>query len=128
MNRTMDETALPARARVADAWRSSYPQPLRVRAGEIIGLGARDEEWPAVAWVTRSDGHAGWMPHAWLRPLGDGRAEALRDYDARELNADAGSVVALLHEHGGWWWAERADGTRGWLPERHLQPLDTDSP
>ena len=124
----MDETALPARARVADAWRSNYPQPLRVCAGEIVGLGARDEEWPAFAWVTRSDVHAGWMPHAWLRPLGDGRAEALRDYDATELDADAGITVTLHRQHGGWCWVERADGARGWLPEGHLQPLDTDSP
>lgn len=116
------------RARLLCDHVGAYPNPIRFRIGEVVGLGVRDEEWPAFAWVSVDGGNAGWAPHAWLRPLGDGRAEALRDYDARELDADAGSVVALLHEHGGWCWAERADGTRGWLPERHLQPLDTDSP
>lgn len=124
----MTETTRPVPARVVDAYRSTCPQALQVRAGEAVGLGARDEEWPAFAWVTRRDGRAGWMPHAWLRPLGDGRAEALHDYDATELDVDAGTTVTLHRHHGGWYWAERADGARGWLPERHLQTLDTDSP
>ena len=111
-------------ARLLDDYRSTYPNPIHLHAGEQVGLGVRDEEWPAFAWVTTGDGHAGWAPVAWLRPLGDGRAEALRDYDARELDADMGDAVILHHEHGGWWWSERADGAQGWLPAADLELLE----
>ncbi|KUF32176.1 SH3 domain-containing protein, partial [Xanthomonas phaseoli] len=101
------------RARLLCDHRAAYANPVRFQAGQQVGVGVRDEEWPAFAWVTTDSGRAGWAPLAWLRPLGDGRAEALRDYDARELDAHTGEDVLLHHEHGGWWWSERADGTLG---------------
>lgn len=111
------------RARLLCDYRSAYPHPIRFHAGQVVALGVRDEEWPAFAWVGTGDGNAGWAPHAWLRLLDDGHAEALRDYDARELDADAGESVLLHHEHGGWWWSERADGAQGWLPASDLELL-----
>ena len=71
-----------------------------------------------------ADNRAGWAPVAWLRVLGDGRAEALRDYTAQELDVDSGEMVRRHHEHGGWWWAERANGALGWLPARDLELLE----
>lgn len=112
------------RARLHGSHRSQYPNPLYFRAGQVVELGVRDEEWPAFAWVKTDQGQAGWAPVEWLRPLGNGRAEALRDYSARELDADRGEQVRLHHEHGGWWWSERADGTQGWLPARELELLE----
>ncbi|AAM35335.1 peptide-binding protein [Xanthomonas phaseoli pv. phaseoli] len=116
------------RARLLCDHRAAYANPVRFQAGQQVGLGVRDEEWPAFAWVTTDSGRAGWAPLAWLRPLGDGRAEALRDYDARELDAQTGEDVLLHHEHGGWWWSERADGTQGWLPAADLELLDDTTP
>lgn len=116
------------RARLLCDHRSAYPVPIRFRAGQVVGLGVRDEEWPAFAWVRLDDGNAGWAPHAWLRPLGDGRAEALRDYDARELDAECGDTVTLHQEHGGWWWSERTDGACGWLPAADLELLEEPLP
>ena len=52
-----------------------------------------------------------------------GRAEALCDYDARELDVESGEMVKLHHEHGGWW-SERANGATGWLPARELELLE----
>ncbi len=89
------------RARLLCQHRAAYANPVRFQAGQQVSVGVRDEEWPAFAWVTDDSGRAGWAPLAWLRPLGDGRAEALRDYDARELDAQAGEDVLLHHEHGG---------------------------
>ena len=50
--------------------------------------------------------------------------ETLRDYDARELDANAGDSVRLIEFAGGWWWAENEIGETGWLPERdlHIEP------
>ncbi|HYG06257.1 MAG TPA: SH3 domain-containing protein [Stenotrophomonas sp.] len=112
------------RARLLSDYRTPYANPIRFRAGQVVELGVRDEEWPAFAWVGVEGGHAGWAPVEWLRPLGDGRAEALRDYDARELDADCGEAVILHHEHGGWWWSERADGAQGWLPAADLELME----
>ncbi|MBD9535711.1 peptide-binding protein [Stenotrophomonas sp. ATCM1_4] len=111
-------------ARLTGSHRSQYRNPLHVHTGQIVALGVRDEEWPAFAWVTTDAGDAGWTPIAWLRMLDDGRAEVLRDYSARELDVDRGEQVRLHHEHGGWWWSERADGTQGWLPARELELLE----
>jgi hypothetical protein len=112
------------RARLLSAYRNQYRTPLQFRTGQIVELGVRDEEWPAFAWVRTPDGGAGWAPVAWLRVLDGNRAEALRDYSARELDVDGGELVKLHHEHGGWWWSERANGAQGWLPARDLELLE----
>lgn len=110
------------RARVVRDYRAQYANPIRFAAGDVVTLGARDTEWPAFVWTINADGNAGWAPIDWLTPLGDGRAEALRDYSAQELDVDAGDEVELHHTLGGWWWCEREDGQRGWVPDGHLQP------
>lgn len=108
-------------ARVVRAYRTQYANPIRFAAGDVVTLGARDTEWPAFAWTTTADGNAGWAPVDWLKPLGDGRAEALRDYSAQELDVDAGDEVVLHSELGGWWWCEAADGRCGHVPSEHLE-------
>lgn len=100
--------------------RTQYANPIGFRRGDVVRPGERDTEWPAFAWTTTSDGNAGWAPVDWLHPLGDGTAEALRDYTARELDADAGETVELVDELGGWWWSRAADGREGWLPATAL--------
>ncbi len=112
------------KARVLEKYRGHYARPIRLRLGDVVQVGVRDEEWPAFAWVTTADGNAGWAPVAWLRPVGGGRAMALREYDARELDAERGDAVLLHLEHGGWWWSERADGTQGWLPAAELELME----
>ncbi|SMQ97192.1 SH3 domain-containing protein [Xanthomonas fragariae] len=116
------------RARLLRDYDAAYSNPIRFCAGQEVTLGVRDEEWLAFAWVNTGAGHAGWAPVVWLRPLGHGKAEALRDYDARELDAKQGQDVLLHYEHGGWWWSERADGMQGWLPAADLELLDDTTP
>lgn len=112
------------RARVVRDYRTQYANPIRFAAGEIVTLGARDTEWPAFVWTTTADGNAGWAPVDWLKPLDDGRAEALRDYSAQELDADAGDEIELHHALGGWWWATRPDGRTGWIPDAHFRAIE----
>lgn len=112
------------RARVVETYRTQYANPIGFASGEIVTLGERDTEWPAFIWTITADGNAGWAPFDWLKPLGDGRAEALRDYSARELDADPGDEIALLHELGGWWWATHDDGRAGWIPDTHFRTIE----
>lgn len=111
------------RARAVRDYRTQYADPIRFARGDVVALGARDTEWPSFAWTTTADGNAGWAPVDWLQPQGDGRAVALRDYSAQELDVRAGDTVALLHALGDWWWCAHADGRRGWLPARDLEPI-----
>ncbi len=108
-------------ARIARDYRTQYANPIRFAQGELVTLGERDTEWPAFVWAVTQDGNAGWAPFDWLKPLDDGRAEALRDYSAQELDVDVGDDVTPLQELGGWWWCERADGRCGWVPAEHLE-------
>lgn len=114
----------PEHARIVRDYRTQYANPIRFAAGEIVTLGARDTEWPAFVWAMTADGNAGWAPLDWLKPLGDGRAEALRDYSAQELDVDAGDDIVLHHELGGWWWATRNDGRSGWIPDSHFRTIE----
>ncbi len=112
------------RARVVQRYRTQYANPIGFASGEIVTLGERDTEWPAFIWTITSDGNAGWAPFDWLKPLGDGRAEALRDYSARELDAEVGDLLVLHHELGGWGWCKREGGQCGWLPAENLDRSD----
>ncbi len=105
------------RARVVRDYRTQYANPIRFAQGDVVTLGERDTEWPAFVWTITADGNAGWAPVDWLKPLGDGRAEALRDYSAQELDACAGDEIELQYALGGWWWATAPDGRNGWIPE-----------
>ena len=96
-------------------YRPQYPDPIRFAAGESLALGARDIEWPQFVWATDAHGRSGWVHES--RFAG---SVAVRDYDARELAADAGARVELIEEAGGWWWSRDARGTEGWLPAREL--------
>ena len=109
------------RARVVRDYRTQYASPIRFAAGDVVTIAHRDTEWPAFVWTATQDGNAGWAPIDWLTPLGDGRAEAQRDYSAQELDVDAGDRVVLHRELVGWWWCERADGRYGYVPAEHLE-------
>ena len=112
------------RARVVRDYRTQYANPIRFATGEIVTLGARDTEWPAFIWTITADGNAGWAPFDWLTPLDDGRAEALREYSAQELDVDAGDEIMLHHELGGWWWAENSQHQSGWIPGESISSID----
>lgn len=109
------------RARVVRDYRTQYANPIRFAAGEIVTLGARDTEWPAFIWTITADGNAGWAPFDWLRPLGDGRAEALRKYSAQELEVSEGEEVTAHFQVGGWWWCGDKRRKRGWIPGNALE-------
>lgn len=106
------------------AYRTQYADPVRFARGEAVLVGARDGEWPEFLWATDAAGRSGWVHERYLGGS-CGRVTAVRDYTARELDAEAGEPVRLLDEAGGWWWCENTRGAQGWLPARDLK-LDTE--
>lgn len=114
-------------ARVLRDYRTQYPDPIAISVGEPVVLGARDTEWPEFIWGTDVRGRSGWVPARVLdRDHGD--ACCIADYSARELDADVGETLDLIHETGGWWWCENARQQQGWLPATHLDLDDTQAP
>lgn len=114
-----------ARARVVVAHRAPDRPSIQIVRGETVVLGPRDADWPGFVWTTRIDGLGGWVP-AQLFDGDSGTATALADYDTRELEVDIDEIITLHHELEQWWWAEREDGTQGWIPARALDLLDTE--
>ncbi|WP_242109201.1 SH3 domain-containing protein [Luteimonas aquatica] len=111
------------RARVVLPHRAPDRPAIRVGAGDTVTLGERDSDWPQFVWTSLTSGLGGWVP-AMLFDREQGLATARQDYDTRELDADPGELLVLHDELADWWWAENAQGTRGWIPARVLELID----
>lgn len=102
-------------ARLSRNYRTRYRNPITFKEGERVTPGLRDVDWPEFIWATDARGRSGWVHQDRLQ--GD---LAVRDYDARELEANTGDAVRLIEAAGGWWWAENEIGECGWLPDHVL--------
>jgi hypothetical protein len=111
-------------ARVAADYHATYPDPIQIRAGDLITTGKQDDEWPEYVWCTARDGRSGWVPQRFFERRTAQEAVAVRDYSAAELDVRAGEQVALVEEAGGWWWVTNTDGCAGWVPAGHLAITD----
>lgn len=113
---------LPKRVRVTVTHVTSDPNPVRFRAGDVIGVGHRDQLWKAYVWGTDQAGRAGWVPDAFLEMTTAHEAVALRRYDATELTVGKGDLLDVLEEAGGWYLCRTASGHSGWLPGDVVEP------
>ena len=95
---------------------AQYPNPITVRAGDHVIVGADDPEFPGWWWCTGSDGRAGWVPEQLFQRTGTD-AVMRQDYTARELSVQAGAEVVLHNAVNGWAWVSSSDGRAGWIPE-----------
>jgi len=109
------------RAKVIEPYQAQYKNPIRFASGSVVTIGEKDTQWPDWIWTTTSDGNSGWAPIGWLKLLGDGRAEALRDYSAQEATLESGDEAGFCWEYGGWCWVIRDMQTFGWVPASHLE-------
>ena len=105
--------------RVVRAYTAQYPDPITVRAGDRVVVGADDPEFPGWWWCTGPDRRAGWVPAELMRREG-AEGVMLRDYTARELGVQAGVEVVVHEVVSGWAWVSVADGRAGWLPQSCL--------
>ncbi len=110
--------------RVREAYGAAYAEPVAVRAGEELVVGAREDQWqgnPAWTWVWVTDpcGRQGWAPASVIAREGES-AVAARDYDARELSVGAGEQVTVSEEESGWLWCANDRGESGWVPATHV--------
>ncbi len=109
-------------------YQTEYPDPLTVRAGELLIVSDKTNYWrdnPAWPWVWCTDprGKSGWTPPGLIQMRGQ-IARARRDYAATELPATVGETLIIEHAENGWYWCANQRGQRGWIPQDHLSPTE----
>ncbi|HEY1078243.1 MAG TPA: SH3 domain-containing protein [Fontimonas sp.] len=113
-----------ARIEVVQAYRAQYDDPIAFQAGEPVDVEREDAEFRGWYWCRDARGRQGWV-HLSFLSAPQGRALARRDYSARELTVDAGTVAELLDHLDGWLRVRLDDGAEGWLPESHVKRTRT---
>jgi hypothetical protein len=108
------------RTAARERWDASHPDPLAVRAGDVVTAGRRDDTWTEFVWCTGPDGRSGWIPDPALERGVDGVVRAGRDYDCAELTVAEGQVLDVIERLAGWSWCRDAAGRCGWVPDRVL--------
>jgi RimJ/RimL family protein N-acetyltransferase len=108
---------------VIDDWVVTYPNPIKLRAGDQVRIEKReaDPEWAGWVFCVNEKNVGGWVSEKYLRTEGS-IGTALRDYDATELAVKKGHIIKAHSEEFGWVWAENALGQQGWVPLRNLKP------
>ncbi|MBN1211801.1 MAG: SH3 domain-containing protein [candidate division Zixibacteria bacterium] len=109
--------------RVIKAYRSAYPDPLIIKAGEVLTIENRESEWAGWTRCINKNGKDGWIPDSCLETRGN-KATALRDYDATELTVDHGEELIVVNKEAGWFWCENQDGQTGWVPGECLEMIE----
>jgi Variant SH3 domain len=103
------------RARVIRDYVAQYPDPIRVRAHEIVGIERQDDEYPDWWWCTAADGRSGWVPGDLFRRRG-AEGEMLEDYNATELTVRVAEEVRVIRTRPDWLFVRNAAGEHGWIP------------
>lgn len=107
-------------------YRTEYPDPLSVQAGEPLIVSDKTDYWrdnPAWPWVWCTDprGKSGWTPPGLIQTRDQ---IARRDYAATELPASVGETLTIIDAYGGWFWCANQRGQHGWIPQDHLSPTE----
>ncbi|TFH57974.1 MAG: hypothetical protein E4G91_09955 [Candidatus Zixiibacteriota bacterium] len=108
--------------RVIADYRSAYPDPIALSAGDELTIEDRETEWSGWIWCTTREGKSGWVPEKYVQRSGStGVAE--RDYDAMELSVTEGEQLTIIEEVSSWYWCRTKDGRLGWVPKQNVEPL-----
>lgn len=111
---------------VIKSYHTSYPDSIRFRKGEAVTIEpeyAEDPAWKDWFWCTGENGLQAWAPKQYLKIDGT-IGVLLKDYDACELNLQAGEILTGDQILNGFVLAKNHSGERGWAPLNHLEPVE----
>jgi hypothetical protein len=114
---------LPVQGRVIHNYQAAYPDPLIVKAGDLLTLGKHDDQWPGWVWCAGLNGKEGWVPESYLEIRSE-TGIARRDYMAEELTVQVGEQVTLWELEAGWFWASNGRNLFGWVPAEHVEVIE----
>ena len=115
---------MSGRYKVITDWTAAYGDPIVLRAGDMIHLSGREDDWDGHRWLwARSEaGKEGWIPDT--LPLKEaGAHHAATGFSAVELTCHVGEVLSGSQETHGWILCRDETGRDGWVPARCLQRL-----
>ena len=104
---------------VTEAHTSSFPNPIRLKKGEVVQVEKRETEFAGWLWTTTSEGNSGWTPEPILAIDGT-NAVVKEDYNARELDTQVDEELTVYRELNEWYWVSNVDGEYGWVPVRSV--------
>lgn len=107
---------------VIKEYTSHYPNPIKLKKGESISVGARDDEYPGWIRVTTKSGNEGWAPEQYINK-DSGQPTATQDYDASELSTTFGETLSVKNIINEWAWVENQFGNCGWVPYKTIEPF-----
>jgi hypothetical protein len=107
---------------VIKAHTTDFPNPLILKAGDILKTEPKKTEWPGWVWCTEKDGNSGWIPANYLE-IENNTARMRCDYNATELTAQIGDILNVLDEESSWYWCVTPRGSKGWIPKDNVEPI-----
>ena len=120
----MTPTSQNRRVRVFISCAREQVQEIRVRTGDSLALGHRNQQHPAFVWSATEDGHHGWVPEDYIQ-MTDGRnGVALRDYDSAHLTVSTGEELAVLEQVDDYLVCRSAASVDGWVPASCVEELE----
>ncbi|MBK8984451.1 MAG: hypothetical protein IPM38_19555 [Ignavibacteria bacterium] len=108
---------------VIKSYRTKFPEPLILEAGDEVVLGEEEKEEKWKGWIrAESEKGKGWMPVQILEISQDKtRGKVLENYTAQELDADEGDELIIIKSLNGWSWAENISANKeGWIPDENI--------
>ncbi len=111
------------KAKVIKNYKSAYPDPLIITAGQMLKIEQKESEWPGWTWCIDNNGKVGWVPSSYLDIDGNS-ARAAADYNANELTVEAGDELKLIKGEADWFWCEDSNGHLGWVPSECVEIVD----
>lgn len=102
---------------VTEVHTSSFPNPIRLKKGEVVQIEKKETEFAGWLWTTTGDGNSGWAPESLLEISG-ASAVVKEDYYARELDTKVGEELTVHRELNEWYWVSNTAGEYGWVPVR----------
>jgi len=99
-------------------------QEIRMRAGDSVAVGHRNQQHPAFVWCATEDGHHGWVPEDYLSMTGAHSAVARRDYDSTHLTAGEAEELEVLERVDDYIFCRNETGVEGWVPVACVSGLE----
>lgn len=112
------------RVRAATSCTREQVQEIRVRPGDSLAVGHRNQQHPDFVWCATEDGHHGWVPEDYLEMTGARSAIARRDYDSTHLTVVADEELSVLEQVGDYVLCRNASGVQGWVRAACVQNVE----
>jgi hypothetical protein len=112
------------RVRVLTSCTREQVQEIRLRAGDSVAVGHRNQQHPSFVWSAGEDGHHGWVPEDYLEMTGPRSAVARRDYDSTHLTVVADEQLDVLEQVDDYLLCRTAAGVEGWVQASCVHELE----